>query len=158
MPTLQKTIILEGANGSGKSTLAKELAKKYNLRIYHSIRPATALEAIYHAYTQYELCKYPAILDRSHPISRLVYQTDTIGILEREILEVIASHQALCATVIYCTGQGERDTNKPHYTKELIKETQDQDKIREQYDYIFDVLKHQKYNFKNDEISSLQLT
>lgn len=152
-----KLIILEGANGSGKSTLAKQLAETYNLRAYHATRPLNSAEAIGKAFEQYELAWSLAICDRSHAISRLVYQGDNLGSLEREILERIAWHQGASCNIIYCTGQGKRNINKPHYNPQLIEETQDQERIKEEYKSIFDVIKHQKYNFEKDDISSLQL-
>ena len=152
------SIILEGPNGSGKSTLAKLLAKKYDLKIYHAIKPATHFDAIELAYGEYHLAKTSAIFDRSHAISRLVYQRDTIGILERELLEVIADHSMIQYNIIYCIGHGERNIDKAHYTPELIKETQNQEDIRKRYDRAFRYIKHQKFDFKDDDISSLQLT
>jgi len=158
--TITTSIIIEGPNGSGKSTLAKALAEKYMLPIVHATKPKDPFEAIDKAFWQYYYAKSSAVIfDRSHAISRLVYQHNTLGILEEELLEVMASHTGLVHNVIYCTGQGERDTDKPHYDEALIKETTDnQDAIRRRYSSIFDVLKHQRYNFEKDSISSLQLT
>jgi len=152
------SIILEGPNGCGKSTLAKLLSEKYGLRIYHATKPASHFEAIELAYGEYHLAKIPAIFDRSHAISRLIYQRDTVGILERELLEVITARSMIQYNIIYCIGHGKRDIDKAHYTPELIKETQDQENIRKRYDRAFHYIKHQKFDFKNDDISSLQLT
>ena len=127
--SISKSIIIEGPNGSGKSYLAKQLADRYKLPLIHSTRPDDPCDAIDKAFRQYHLAESGVyVFDRNHAISRLVYQKNTAGTLEEIILQAIMQQLPLSSTVIYCTGQGERDTNKPHYTPELIKETTDNQK------------------------------
>lgn len=125
--------------------------------IIHATKPADAFTAVDLAFRQ---CHYstPVIFDRSHAISRLVYQKDILGKLEHDLLKVCAYHLSAIATIIYCTGKGERDTDKPHYDEQLIKETEDQEPIIKRYAEVMRWFEHQKYNFEIDEISSLQLT
>lgn len=155
MPT---SIILEGPNGSGKSTLAEKLSVLTEYPVMHASRPGGVRDAINRALNQH-ITHYPVIYDRSHAISRLIYQKNTISELERDLLEVCAKHLAEQFIIIYCTGHGVRITeDKPHYDEELIKETtQNQHKIRKMYDEVMDNIPHQKFNFANDEISCLQL-
>jgi len=157
VPTLTKSIILEGPNGAGKSTLANQLAEKYMMPIVHATKPDGPFDAIEKAFRQ-SFSTVPVIYDRSHAVSRLVYQYDTIGDLECDILVACARHLSSDYTIIYCVGQGDRDMDKPHYTEELKEATKDQNIIRQKYDYIMRDLNYQKYDFAKDEIGSLQLT
>jgi len=156
--TISKSIVIEGPNGSGKSYLAKQLSEKYGLPIMHSIKPDNSFIAIDESYRQYYAAKSPKIFDRSHAISRLVYQRDILGILEAELLEVMAKHLSFTTNLIFCTGSGKRDINKPHYNEKLIKETEDQVPIINSYTSVMSWLKYQEYNFEKNNISSLQLT
>lgn len=153
---MRTSIIIEGANGAGKSTLAAQLSEKLDIPVIHSTKPVGCRDAINRSLNQH-LGTYPVIYDRSHAISRLVYQHDTISDLERDLLFVCAKHAADSMIVIYCIGKGERDTNKPHYDDELIKETSNQKRIRKLYNDVIKKLPHQKYDFKKDDISCLQL-
>lgn len=153
-----KSIILEGPNGAGKSTLAKQLQGLLGLPIEHATKPESIANSIQFAATQRIDMLVPKIYDRSHAISCLVYQRDKLSKDEYTKLALLAITCSTDAIVIYCTGDGERDMDKPHYTEELKEETKDQKKIRDMYEYVFAILKHQRYNFKIDEISSLQLT
>lgn len=151
------SIILEGPNGAGKSTLAEQLSEQLGWPIMHATKPVGCRDAINRSLNQ-QLGTYPVIYDRSHAISRLVYQNESIGELERALLITCAEYAANTHIIIYCIGKGERDINKPHYNDKLIKETSDQEKIRKLYDKIMSTIPHQKYNFVKNKISDLQLT
>jgi len=150
------SIFIEGPNGAGKSTLASSLRELKNMNIVHSSKPYSMLEA--HAHSLYQIVREDDIIfDRSHAISRLVYQNHTISSFERELLWLHAKQLACTNLLIYCIGNGERDINKPHYDKELIKETSNQKIIRARYEEVMKILPHQTYDFKINKISCLQL-
>ena len=155
---MRTSIILEGPNGSGKSTLAKKLSGQLELPVIHSAKPDGIHDAINRCLNQ-QYGSYPYIYDRSHAISRLVYQHDIIDDLERELLLSCAKHLARTHTLIYCTGHGARITeDKPHYNEALIKETtENQHKIRKLYESVMAELPHKKFNFEKHEIGCLQL-
>lgn len=156
MLKLTRSVVIEGTNGAGKSYLANQLAEIYSVPILHAARPDNAVDAINESFRQH-LWFEPLIMDRSHAISRLVYQYNILGDLERELLLVMARYLAASTTLIYCTGQGVRDTNKPHYNEALIKETKNQAPIIKHYKALMRELKHQEYNFEKNDISCLQL-
>ena len=120
-----RSIILEGPNGAGKSTLAHKLYAEYvpdGTELFHATRPDSSKQAIHLANAQLEniLMNKPAIYDRSHALSRIVYQHNAIDTAEYNLLYAHARFLQHHCTIIYCTGQGEHDTNKPHYDLSLI--------------------------------------
>ena len=155
-----RSIILEGPNGSGKSTLAGELELELDRPFYHATRPTDSNQAIHLANAQLEniLMNKPAIYDRSHALSRIVYQHKTIGAVEYDLLYAHVRFLQHHCTIIYCTGQGEHDTNKPHYNDRLIKEVQEaKSGIDDAYYEHFIALKHIAYNFEKDSFKGLLL-
>jgi len=157
---LKKSVIICGPNGAGKSTLAKELAAKYSVDIVHSTKPenlASVAPVATDQFNQFKTHK-PVIYDRVHAISGLVYNRHDLDFTDFMTLSFISGLIAEYATLIYCTGDGKRDMNKPHYTEELKEATKDQTKIRSDYAELMLGLKHQEYNFEINDIGSLQLT
>ena len=152
-----QSIILEGKNGAGKSTLAIELQNRFSGIIKHAIRPANSQDAANLCLDQLDDIHSDDffIFDRCHPISRLVYQQDSLQPLEAYYLTLFARHMAHNAILIYCTGNGDRDINKPHYDKQLIEETKDQEKIKDNYDKVMATLPYISYNFEKDDIECL---
>jgi len=144
-----KSIVLEGPNGAGKSALAKHLALKYNLPVVHTIKPKNYPQLV--VSQQLSCCEEgcKAIFDRCQAISGLVYSG------AGDLLD--AKRLADEAIVIYCTADGERDVDKPHYDTELVEATKDQKAIRAKYEEVMGVIPHIKFNFKQSEYSSLQL-
>jgi hypothetical protein len=155
---VNKTIIVEGPNGAGKSTLIQQLSNKFERPIFHATKPSDSTEALLLASDEIikESSKIELELwDRSHSISRLIYQFNSLSDEERGIYEAYTKWLAANTIIIYCIGKGKRDTNKPHYNDELIKETSNQTAIRRQYNSLFSNIPHIKYNFEVDTFSSL---
>lgn len=149
-------IIIEGPNGAGKSTLAKTLSEKFDIPISHATRPKNHKDAIDKAVIQYFniLDGTPMIYDRSHCISRIIYQN--VSRYEATLYLALARLAAEHSKLIYCYGQGQRDVNKPHYTEELIKETEiNQQYIRAKYEEILKNLPYIGYNFESDSLQKL---
>ena len=140
-------IIIEGPNGSGKTTLAHKVQKITGMPIIHATRPKNRLHSIIASIRQ--TFYSGVILDRAHPISRIVYQKKVVTKFERKIQDWCIKRMYNKGVIIYCTGEGPRDFNKPHYTPELIKETtENQAEIRQVYNDIMMKIPHIKYDFK----------
>ena len=154
------SIVIEGPNGSGKSTLTKKLQNDIGLIAFHATRPKDKKQAIKFAIEQVsDISEGKSfIYDRSHAISRQVYQADALDEEERRLYNAHIEYISLTTPIIYCVGSGKRDTNKPHYDKQLIEETtKNQDKIKANYEELMQNIPHIRYDFKKDSYNNLLL-
>lgn len=152
----KRSIILEGPNGGGKSTLSKILEEHFGLPAYHSgPNPGDTDKAIMACNHQMLKIMNGFIVDRVTPISRPVYDHDTIPAHEIESFGLVLDNMLRHAVVVYCNGVGPF-TNKPYYPDGHFETvSKERIKIRKLYEVSFKDIPHIPYDWHKDSLKEL---
>lgn len=148
-------IVVEGYDASGKSTLARALAEKLGLVVVEAgPKPPSDLDAIADGINQLRMTD--TVHSRITPISRRCYQFDISRLHHDHLEAILLRFEKMGAIFIYCTGKSDIHEVKQYDTIEHLRFLEKHEvQIRHNYDTLFTMIPHLKYNFHTDSLEEL---